>query len=324
MTAQCARTKKAEGIKPGDVCLSLLLFFCLSLMLRRADVATEYMRQGLRLCAHAILPSLFPFMVISELLVATGAGEWILAPLACPLGRILDLSKTSASAVILGLLCGFPIGARCAILSYKNGKADKNECERAVACSSIPSAAFLISTVGATLWGDTKFGVLLYISAILSALLSGILLYGLKKRRKSEPSRPTQTTPAKIHFDAKMFPTAIRNATKNTLLICAYVTFFATLSGTVDMVFEGLAANKTIHAMLSSLLEISGGTSAAAKLPDERFAKILTGAAVGWSGLSVHCQMLSLCDEQDISLRPYLVAKLIQTAACAAIISLLK
>ncbi|MBO5932035.1 MAG: hypothetical protein J6Q70_07375 [Clostridia bacterium] len=45
---------------------------------------------------------------------------------------------------------------------------------------------------------------------------------------------------------------------------------------------------------------------------------------MGWSGLSVHCQMLSLCDEQDISLRPYLAAKLIQTAACAAIIGLLK
>lgn len=324
MTAQCAHTKKAERIKPGDVCLSLLLFFCLSLMLRRADVATEYMRQGLRLCAHAILPSLFPFMVISELLVATGAGEWILAPLARPLGRILGLSRASASAVILGLLCGFPIGARCAILSYKSGKADKSECERAVACSVIPSAAFLISTVGATLWGNVKFGVLLYISAILSALLSGILLYGLKKRGKTELPHSTQPTPAKMRFDAKMFPSAIRSATKNTLLICAYVTFFSTLSGTVDMVFEGLATNEMAHVLLSTFLEISGGTNAAAGIPYERFAKILTGAAVGWSGLSVHCQMLSLCDEQDISLRPYLAAKLIQTAVCAAITGLLK
>lgn len=324
MTAQCAHTKKAERIKPGDVCLSLLLFFCLSLMLRRADVATEYMRQGLRLCAHAILPSLFPFMVISELLVATGAGEWILAPLARPLGRILGLSRASASAVILGLLCGFPIGARCAILSYKSGKADKSECERAVACSAIPSAAFLISTVGATLWGNVKFGVLLYISAILSALLSGILLYGLKKRGKTEPPHSTQPTPAKMRFDAKMFPSAIRSATKSTLLICAYVTFFSTLSGTVDMVFEGLATNEMAHVLLSTFLEISGGTNAAAGIPHERFAKILTGAAVGWSGLSVHCQMLSLCDEQDISLRPYLAAKLIQTAVCAAITGLLK
>ena len=324
MTAQLAHTKKAVGIKPGDVCLSLLLFFCLSLMLRRADIATQFMREGLKLCAHAVVPSLFPFMVISELLVASGAGEWILAPLARPLGKLLGLPPAGASSVILGLLCGFPIGARCAILSYKNGKTDKTECERAVACSSIPSAAFLVSTVGATLWKDTKFGLLLYSVAVLSALLSGILLYALQKARKKQLPITKKSAPPKIRFDAKMFPDAIRNATKNTLLICAYVTFFATLSGTVDMVFEGLAANKTIHAMLSSLLEISGGTSAAAKLPNERFAKILTGAAVGWSGLSVHCQMLSLCDEQDISLRPYLAAKLIQTAACAAIIGLLK
>ena len=323
MTAQFAHTKKAEQIKPGAVCLSILLFFCFSLMLRRADIATQFMREGLKLCAHAIVPSLFPFMVISELLVASGAGEWILSPLSRPLGKLLGLPPAGASSVILGLLCGFPIGARCAILSYKNGKTDKTECERALACSSIPSAAFLVSTVGATLWKDAKFGLLLYLVAVLSALLSGIVLYALQKTRKTRLPITTKSTPPKIQFNAKMLPSAIRNATKNTLLICAYVTFFATLSGTIDIVFESLAADETTHALLSTLLEISGGTSAAVRLPNKQFAKILTGAAVGWSGLSVHCQMRSLCDEYDVSTHPYLAAKSLQTGLCAVLTLLL-
>ncbi len=322
MTRQAVYIKKAERPRLGTVCLTLLLFFSLTLMLRRADIATNSMREGLALCARAIVPSLFPFMVLSELLVATGAGECLTAPLARPLGKILGLSRAGCSAVVLGLLCGFPVGARCAIMSYEKGSMERTECERVLACSSIPSSAFLISTIGTTLWKNIKFGILLYVCAIFSAILSGILLYVLQNRRKRERIIHLASSPTKLHFEARIFPSAVKNATVSTLLICAYVVFFSTLAGTVEIVLGRLAANKTTHAILASLLELSGGVSAAAGLSNHRFAKILTGATIGWSGLSIHCQMLSLCDGHDLSMRPYLVAKFVQMILCAAIVIL--
>ncbi len=312
MTRQLWQTKKAERPKLGALCLSLLLFFSLALMLRRADVAANYMREGLTLCARAIVPSLFPFMVLSELLVTSGVGEWLSVPLERPLGKLLGLPRAGCCAAFLGLLCGFPIGARCAILAYEKGTLDREECERALACSSIPSSAFLISTVGTTLWENSKFGVFLYISAVFSALLSGILLYVLQKPEKRVKEKRAFSPPAKVHFEAGMFPTAIKNATLNTLLICAYVVFFCTLTGAVELVINRFTANEITHAILSALLELSGGVSAASNLADQRLAVILTGVAVGWSGLSIHCQMLSLCDGHNLSTRPYLAAKTIQ------------
>ena len=109
----------------------------------------------------------------------------------------------------------------------------------------------------------------------------------------------------------------------STLLICAYVVFFSTLTGTVELVLGRFAANEATHAILSSLLELSGGVSAAASLANRRLATILTGAAVGWSGLSIHCQMLSLCDGHDLSTRPYIIAKLVQTVLCPCLMTLL-
>lgn len=323
MTRQLWQTKKAERPKLGALCLSLLLFFSLALMLRRADVAANYMREGLTLCARAIVPSLFPFMVLSELLVTSGVGEWLSLPLERPLGKLLGLPRAGCCAVFLGLLCGFPIGARCAILAYEKGTLDQDECERTLACSSIPSSAFLISTVGTTLWKDAKFGMLLYISAIFSALLSGILLYVLQKRRHTKEWQQTISKPTKIHFEAGMFPTAMKNATVSTLLICAYVVFFSTLTGTVELVIGRFAVSEITHAILSTFLELSGGVSAAAGLASRQLAAILTGAAVGWSGLSIHCQMLSLCDGHNISTRPYLAAKLMQATACAGMMAFL-
>ncbi len=323
MTRQPALTKKAERPRFGTLCLVLLLFFSLALMLRRADVAANCMRESLSLCARAVVPSLFPFMVLSELLVASGAGEWLTAPLARPLGKILGLSRAGCCAVVLGLLCGFPVGARCAILSYERGSMERTECERVLACSSIPSSAFLISTVGTTLWHDAKFGVFLYVSAISSALLCGIFLYVLQKRRKKGSQQTLSPSPAKICFKVGMFPSAVRNATMSTLLICAYVVFFSTLTGTVELVLGRFAANEATHAILAFFLELSGGVSAAAGLANRRLAAILTGAAVGWSGLSIHCQMLSLCDGHNLSTRPYLAAKLVQAIACMMINALI-
>ena len=219
MTRQLAHIKRAERPRLGLFCLAFLLVFSLALLLRRADVARDCMRQGLSICARAVVPSLFPFMVLSELLVASGAGEWFFSPLCRPLGKLLGLSRAGCCAVVLGLLCGFPVGARCAILAYEKGAMQKNECERVIACSSIPSSAFLISTVGTTLWNDTRFGTLLYVTSVLMALFCGFLLYVLQKRKEKGSAQAPLSPPTKMHFEAGAFPSAIRNATVNTLLI---------------------------------------------------------------------------------------------------------
>ena len=323
MTRQLAHIKKAERPRLGLFCLAFLLVFSLALLLRRADVARDCMRQGLSICARSVVPSLFPFMVLSELLVASGAGEWFFSPLCRPLGKLLGLSRAGCCAVVLGLLCGFPVGARCAILAYEKGAMQKNECERVIACSSIPSSAFLISTVGTTLWNDTRFGTLLYVTSVLMALFCGFLLYVLQKRKEKGSAQAILSPPTKMHFEAGAFPSAIRNATANTLLICAYVVFFSTLTGAVELVLGRFAASQEMHAILSSLLELSGGVNASAELADRRLAAIVTGAAVGWSGVSIHCQMLSLCDGKDLSLRPYFASKLLQTVGCALVAALL-
>ena len=320
MTEQTMHKKVAERPRVGTICLSLLLFFCFALLLRRADVATAGMQKGLSLCARAIVPSLFPFLVLSELLVASGVGEWLTAPIARPLGKFMGLSPAGCCAVVLGLLCGFPIGARSAILAYKNGNMTRTECERVLACSSIPSMAFLISTVGTTLFGDATFGVTLYICAAFAALLSGFCIYVVQKRTKTDEKTNIKTHLVKLHFDRSMFPTAVRNATVSTLFICAYVVFFSTLTETVGLVLARFGATEILHASLASLLELSGGVSAAAGLASRPLAILLTGATVGWSGISVHCQMLSLTDGHNLSLRPYFAAKGMQAGLGACLL----
>jgi hypothetical protein len=81
MTLQKVQTKKAECPRLGAICLAFFILFSFALLLRRADVATDCMKEGLSLCARAVVPSLFPFMVLSELFqpvsaVPTWLQEW--------------------------------------------------------------------------------------------------------------------------------------------------------------------------------------------------------------------------------------------------------
>ena len=100
------------------------------------------------------------------------------------------------------------------------------------------------------------------------------------------------------------------------LLVCAYVVFFSALLGTVQ--FLPLVRNlpNAWKAALFCLFEISSGVSHAAASGAGVGAALLTAAAVAWSGLSVHCQILSVCDGTNLSLRTYFLAKILQALLC--------
>jgi hypothetical protein len=102
--------------------------FCFLLVLRNADAAVSYMGRGLSLCARTVIPSLFPFMVVSEMLVASGAGEALGRLFARLMRRVFGLSGAGASALFLGSMCGFPVGARTAVALLDQGAISKAVC----------------------------------------------------------------------------------------------------------------------------------------------------------------------------------------------------
>ena len=328
MTEKSSLTKqKARSIRFRDSGLLIGCFcaFCLALILKNSDAAVEYVTRGLLLCAKVVIPSLFPFMVLSELIVSGGTVNQIPKPLLAPLRRLLGLPDAGVCAVLLGLLCGFPIGAKCVLSAYQKGFLSKDEAERALTCSSGPSSAFLIGAVGVSLWDNRRFGVALYLTVLAVSLLTGMLANGLQK--KSLPSvampSPQWTTEESPMGRAAQFCNAVKSSLSGILLVCAYVVFFSALSGTFQLVLNEQSIPSGISAFLSCVLEISGGVGQASALGNAHIGAYLCAFAAGWSGISVHCQMLAVCENSALSLRPYFFSKLFQGLLCALIFGLL-
>lgn len=316
--------KKYRTRSTGKILLGLLGVFSLLLILRNSTLAMEYMNKGLLLCARTVVPSLFPFMVLAEMIVSGGFGAWLLQKVSKPLQRLLRLSPDGCCAVLLGMLCGFPIGAKCTVLAWEKSRISKEEAERVLAFSNNPSSAFLISAVGGSLWGNPRFGTALYLCVLLSSVLTGILLARLSGRNRSAPSIPPtpHTVPLSNH-PIRLFCDSIRSALGSILLVCAYVVFFSALLGTVQFLPIVQRLPEVGKASLFCVFEMSSGVSHVATLASPLSAALLTAAGVAWSGLSVHCQIVSVCDGTGLSLRTYFWAKLFQTVLCPLLFFLL-
>ena len=149
----------------------LASLFLLAMFFKNSAIAANAIAEGIRLCARTLIPSLFPLMVASELLCFCGAIDRLAGILCRPFGRLFGLSGDAASAVLLGAAFGFPIGTRCAASLYREGRISKENFSRVLAFSNHPSSAFLISTVGLSLFGSAYFGVLLYLGPFVLAIV---------------------------------------------------------------------------------------------------------------------------------------------------------
>ncbi len=306
----------------AQISLGLFTFFCLLLILRNAEVAAQSMREGLALCAGTVIPSLFPFMVLSEIIAVGGVGRGLLRRLSKPLGRVLRFSEEGCCTYLLGTLCGFPIGTRYATVALGQGRMTQEEAERVIGIAGCPSSAFLISAVGVSLCQSVRFGIALYASVLFAAFITGIIFSRLPRTTQAFPPMTPTTAPTK-RLDARLFCEAMRASAANILLICAYVVFFSALMGTFSYLPFIERLPEAVRTLLFCLFELSGGISSAAGLSSPITAALLCAFAAGWSGLSVHCQTLSLCDRTGLSLRPYLRSKLLQALLAPLILGLL-
>ena len=117
-------------------------------------------KDGLKLWANSVVPSLFPFFVATEMLSYTNVvsflGKW-LSPIMRPL---FGVPGEGAFAFIMGLISGYPVGAKIVSNFMEQGICTKEEAERMLAFTNNSGPLFIISTVGITLFGNTSIGIL--------------------------------------------------------------------------------------------------------------------------------------------------------------------
>lgn len=293
--------------------------FLFALLFKNPQVAADYIKRGLNLCAGSIIPSLFPFMVLSELAISTGAAAFAAKHLGAPISRLLGVSRNGAGAVILGILCGFPVGAKSAISLFDKDMISQRECERLLVACNIPSIGFVVNVVGGAVFQSVAIGWLLWISALLSSLVSGVLARISGKSKEDAPSRPSENY-KKMPFSSS-FTRAVESSARSTIVICAFVLFFSALLGAAREALSALGAPEELRILICGFIELTGGCSEAAGAAGPILRAAICAFFVGWSGISVHFQIFSICEGRGIKFKGYIASKLFQGVLCSLIAS---
>jgi len=278
------------------------------ILLGNSGLAMDGVRRGLSLCTETLIPALFPFLVLSELFVACGAGELLGRFLGRPIAALFGISRNGACAVLLGALCGQPVASVSALSLYERGEIGQKELQRISLFANNPSSAFLTAAVGGALFGNSGAGMALFFITLLASAIvgAGLHIFGGKVVlfEKKPPNGVRKT------LSVTDVTVAIKRAFFTLLQVCAFLLFFCALSACL------CARLKTISpicaVIVSGILEMTGGISAAATTLSPLLAFRLTAFFASFAGLSVCLQILSITEGKGVRISHYLAAKLAQ------------
>lgn len=283
----------------------------LVLFLAEAGFVRAAAAEALSLCAGSVIPALFPFLVVSSLLLSLGLGELLSPMLAGLMEPLFRVDGVGSSALLLGLVGGYPIGAKTAADLYRGGRLSRPEAERLLAFCNNSNPVFLISVLGVGVFGSVRAGVWLWLIHLLSALLTGLLFrnHGGPARRQAGGTAAFQAVSLSAAFVA-----AVRESLSGMLSVCAFVTFFYVLARPLASLGGWLGA------VLVGLTELFSLTPL---LRPDRFGFILASAMAGWGGLSVLCQTAAVLEGSGLRLQSCAAGKAVQGLLAGLLAALL-
>ena len=278
------------------------------------EITSAGVVSGLRMCASAILPALLPFFVCTNLMGKLGLSRK-LSSLLAPLTARLFGCSAAAAPFVLGLLGGYPAGAKVIAGLYRDGQLEKSEAGRLLRFCNNSGPAFIFGVVGSRVFHSAGTGLFLYGIHILSAVLCGLLF----RKTSSAVSSPAEEDP--LPFPAA-FTESVRDAGSTALQVCMFVTIFSVFSALLRYFLEPLLP-PVLLPLVTGLLELSCGTQALAEscLPF-RLQLILASFLLAFGGLSIHAQSKALLLDAGLPDAPVLLPKLLHGCIAALLTAL--
>ncbi|MDY3281474.1 sporulation protein [Dysosmobacter sp.] len=280
----------------------LLAVTALFWLLLDAREVRQAVGEGLVLCTGSVIPALFPFLCVSSFLTVLGFGELAAGPLG-GLMSLYGLGGPAASALLLGLVGGYPVGARTAAELAEQGILTEEEGERLLSFCNNASPAFVINVLGVGVFGSVRVGVWLWLIHLLSALLAGLLVGRPAPGTRRRPSAGERRLPVRAVRLTSALTGAVGSALTVMAGVCAFVVFCYVMALPLRRL-PGLPGT-----VLTGLVELF---SASVRLPPDGVGFVAAAGLAGWGSVSVHCQTLAVLGDSGLSAGLYLKGKAIQ------------
>ena len=307
----------------------VIITFCLVIFSRSNLNAAK---NGLTLWTTCVVPSLFPFFIMTNLLSQTKVVEFTGKLLDKFMRPLFNVPGIGGFAFVMGLISGYPVGAKIVADFREDGKVTKDEGERLLAFTNNSGPLFILSSVGIALFGDTATGLLLLCTHILSCITVGIILGKFSKKSDAEfRKRHDATYPSKnvtLRNLGSILGDSINNSISTILMIGGFVVIFSVIISILNQTHVLDFISKFFNPILATLgfdldfakplvsgiIELTNGVNQVANISIKAISQnvVLCAFLLGFGGFSVLLQVFSIVAKTDLSMKKYVIGKFMQ------------
>ncbi len=313
-------------MRKTTMALGFCACFLIYSLLRYPAAMLTASAESIQLWLTKVFPSLFPFLAACGLLLRIGAAERMGTFLRPVMKPLFGLNGISAFPFFLGILSGYPMGAKITAMLYEKNLISLEEAQHILVFSNNAGPLFLIGTIGTGFFGVPLYGYLLFFCSFLGAVMTG-LLWRLRRKKSSSPvkqhSLPTDVSPSAA------LSSSIGDAVETILQIGGYLILFGAITEGMEQtgVFSFLAyllfflplSAETLQGFCGGLFEMTNGAYLLSISPDDlRLRLSLTAFLVSFGGLSILGQTLGVLSTIPIHKKDYLKGKLCN-ALCSSL-----
>lgn len=296
--------------------LIILVFFAFEILTESKSIM-ETVTFSFSIWTNNIFPSLFPFFVLSELLINFGFIEFV-GELFKPIMYKLFKTKGEAAFVfIMSMISGFPSNAKYVRELHLKGLINETEASKILMFTHFSNPLFIMGTIALMFLGNKEAGILVLICHYLGNLIVGLLFrnYGktnIKPEKASITKAILNMHNKRINNNLKL-GTIITNSLLNTintlLLILGVVTLFLCLTTIID---NNLNFNSYNQSILNGIVEMTQGLKYVGLLNIPlKLKTIISTLIISFGGFSVHMQIISILSDTKIKYLPFLTARVL-------------
>ncbi|MDD2376513.1 MAG: hypothetical protein PHD15_04445 [Clostridia bacterium] len=316
---------KTLYFKISKITYLLLFIFILLLLITLGNVNYNSVKNTTEIFLSSVFPSLFPFILFTEITLKTGIISKIANYLSF-IPKLFKLSKNCSMPILLGFLCGFPSGAKAVDNMVYTKQISKNDALVLISFVNNCSPIFILTTVSIAMMDNASIGIILLISHFSSSILIGLFYsriheYTIIHEKNIFLNRCSQ----KISKTSEITDTFSQNITKFEILQKSILNSFVTLAFILSfMIIFNLIAdisysclthynlinNTYILDTLSGIFEVTRGVNSISNYSDYFNNILVISFLLGFSGLSVIFQIKSCLKSINISLKKLIIFKL--------------
>ncbi len=301
--------------------LNITCFFIVLLMLIIFSKQNfESSKNSLNLFLNNVFPSLFPFILFTEIILNTNIIESISKIFGKITTKIFKISFQSTSPILIGSLCGFPMGAKASSKLYEKGNISKKEFTILTSFTNNCNPIFILSTIGISMYKNIKIGIFLLFCHYLTSIIVGIIISNKNNSSNSikcEINNLKQKNDSHNKLSFELLTTSILNTFKTLALILGFIVIFNLISSSFVTLLNKSNFNKNVTIIISSIFEMTNGISQVSLLDITLKQKlVISSFLTSFSGFCIIFQIYSYFYKFD-----YKLSKLIEYKLLNGIIS---